>query len=1006
MGKMSQNYVTLRQTVLTRLGLLVTGTALVLGLGYALFGIRPLVEQTAESQFNVSAAHVESAMSAMFAPAQRLLAMSKSWIGGRAPDLDVPDAFNRQFRPILETVPQFTSVVAGTSAGQGWLLLQLPDGQWRNRMTDIPRWGNRHLLVEYLADGQSRSHWESMDYDARLRPWFEGTQGKDGKVAWTSPYSFFTTGDPGITASTRWRLDDGRDFVLGFDLMLRDLSTTSMEVQVGRHGLAMVLTEDLRVLALPAPPVDADRQAWLQKTLQPATGLDIPQLNDALAQWRQGAAFRKEVIRFRSGGKDWLGSARPYQLGQQRLWVVVLAPEADFFPTWEPLVAVLLSGMLLVLAVAMLIGRAQVRRFAQPLEALASQSTRIGQLDFQAHSTVNSPITEIQQLATAQDAMRGMLQRYRATVDGQATGLRQQIAALREAEARIRESEAYNKVLFADSRIPLVVLDPQSGTFVDCNQAAVRIYHLQTREEVLGLSPIDVSAPTQYDGRASEVASREYIQQTLQTGSQIFEWRHRRPDGQEWDAEIHLMAFKHGDQTLLQFSMEDITERKQAEEKLERLAFFDPLTLLPNRALFVDRLNQALIAAQRHGRQLAVMFMDLDRFKEINDTQGHAVGDMVLVEVAHRFQSVLRQEESLARVGGDEFIVLASGVDQGAAVHIAERLQLALAVPLEVKEQHYSLRVSIGIALYPGDGETADELFKHADVAMYRAKAYGSGFRFYEPEMSAGMADRMALARDLHQALQGVSGELELHYQPQVKLASGRMVGAEALLRWRHPSQGMISPGVFIPIAEERGMMRELGEWVFRESCRQMVRWRGEGLAFTGRLAINIAAQQMEDKGFAALVQALVEEAGLKPALFELELTESGLMRNVGQALGLMGALKVMGFALAIDDFGTGYSSLAYLKQLPADKIKIDMSFVRDMLEDRNDHAIVATIIGMGRNLRLKTIAEGVESTAQVEVLLALGCDEAQGYYFGRPVAADEFARTWLRPTDESGNVS
>lgn len=1006
MGMMSQSPVTLRQTVLTRLGLLVTGTALVLGLGYALFGIRPLVEQTAESQFNVSAAHVESAMSALFAPAQRLLAMSRSWIGGQAPELDAPDAFNRQFRPILETVPQFTSVVAGTSAGQGWLLLQLPDGHWRNRMTDIPRWGNRHLLVEHLADGQTQSHWESMDYDARLRPWFEGTQGREGKVAWTSPYRFFTTGDPGITASTRWRLDDGRDFVLGFDLMLRDLSTTSMEVQVGRHGLAMVLTEDLRVLALPALPLNVDRQVWLRKALQPVARLDIPQVNEALAQWRQGAAFRKEVIRFRSGGKDWLGRARPYQLGQQRLWVVVLAPEADFFPTWEPLVAVLLSGMLLVLAAAMLIGRAQVRRFAQPLEALASQSARIGQLDFQAQSTVHSPITEIQQLATAQDAMRGMLQRYRATVDGQATGLRQQIAALREAEARIRESEAYNKVLFADSRIPLVVLDPQTGTFVDCNLAAVRIYHLRSREELLGLSPMDVSAPTQYDGRASDVASREYIQQTLQTGSQIFAWRHRRPDGQEWDTEIHLMAFKHGDRTLLQFSMEDITERKQAEEKLERLAFFDPLTLLPNRALFVDRLNQTLIAAQRHGRQVAVMFMDLDRFKEINDTQGHAVGDMVLVEVAHRFQSVLRQEESLARVGGDEFIVLAAGVDQEAAVHIAKRLQMALTVPLEVKDQYYSLRVSIGIALYPSDGGTADELFKHADVAMYRAKAYGSGFRFYEPEMSAGMADRMALARDLHQALQGKAGELVLHYQPQVKLASGRMVGAEALLRWKHPSQGMISPGVFIPIAEERGMMRELGEWVFRESCRQMVRWRGEGLEFTGRLAINIAAQQMEDKGFAALVQAIVEEAGLEPALFELELTESGLMRNVGQALGLMGALKVMGFALAIDDFGTGYSSLAYLKQLPADKIKIDMSFVRDMLEDRNDHAIVATIIGMGRNLHLKTIAEGVESTAQVEVLLTLGCDEAQGYYFGRPVAADEFARTWLKPAGSSGDVS
>jgi diguanylate cyclase (GGDEF)-like protein len=427
------------------------------------------------------------------------------------------------------------------------------------------------------------------------------------------------------------------------------------------------------------------------------------------------------------------------------------------------------------------------------------------------------------------------------------------------------------------------------------------------------------------------------------------------------------------------------------------------LTGLPNRALFLDRLNQALSAGHRHNRRVAVMFLDLDRFNEINDTQGHAVGDLVLVEVAHRFRAVLRQEESLARVGGDEFIVLAQVSDQSDAVQIVERLRMALSVPVEVKGLHYPLRVSIGIAMYPDDGQTADELFKHADVAMYRAKAYGSGYRFYEPGMSAGMADRMALARDLQQALHGAAGQLSLHYQPQVKLATGKLVGVEALLRWNHPIQGLISPGVFIPIAEERGMMRELGEWVFREACRQLARWRAAGMPLPGRLAINVAAQQMDDKDFAALALAMVAEAGLKAEMFELELTESGLMRNVGQALGLMGALKMMGFALAIDDFGTGYSSLAYLKQLPADKIKIDMSFVRDMLENRNDHAIVATIIGMGRNLHLKTIAEGVETPAQVEVLLALGCDEAQGYFFGQPMPADEFAPAWLEPVPDGG---
>ena len=1000
---MTQKAVTLRQAILTRLGLLVTGTALMLGLGYALFGIRPLVEQTAESQFNVSAAQVEAALNETFAPARLFLAMSRDWVGTRAPALEASEEFNRIFRPMLETMPQFTSVVAGTSQGQGWLLLELPGGEWRNRMTDIPRWGSRHLITEHRPSGQSDARWETLDYDARLRPWFKKAQEQAEQVAWTSPYAFFTTGDPGITASTGWQLQDGRYFVLGFDLMLRDLSKSTMDVQVGRHGMAFVLTEDQRLLALPAPPAGKDRQAWLRHTLQPATALAIAPVDDALARWRQQGAAYQGLIRYRSGGQGWIASTRPYHLGQERFWVVVLAPESDFFPTWEPLAVVLLGGMLLVLAAAMLIGRAQVRRLAQPLESLVSQSMRIGQLDFRADASVQSPISEIQQLANAQESMRGMLQSYRVQVDEQAAGLRRQIEALQEAEARIRESEAYNKVLFADSRIPLVVLDPESGTFVDCNQAAAAIYNLGSREDVLGLTPMDVAAPVQYDGRASAEVAREYLDMALRRGSQIFEWRHRRPNGEEWDAEVHLMAFAHGDETLLQFSLQDITERKRAEEKLEHLAFYDPLTGLPNRALFQDRLSQAINAGMRHGKLVAVMFLDLDRFKEINDTQGHAVGDLVLVEVAHRFQAVLRQEESLARVGGDEFIVLAQVLDQSAAVLIAERVRMALAVPVEVKGLHYPLRVSIGIAMYPDDGRTADDLFKHADVAMYRAKAYGSGYRFYEPEMSAGMADRLALARDLQQALHGPAGQLALHYQPQVKLATRSLVGVEALLRWKHPTLGMVSPGAFIPIAEERGMMRELGEWVFREACRQVARWQAAGLHLHGRLAINVAAQQMDDKEFATMALAIVEEAGLKADMFELELTESGLMRNVGQAMGLMGTLKVMGFALAIDDFGTGYSSLAYLKQLPADKIKIDMSFVRDMLENHNDHAIVATIIGMGRNLRLKTIAEGVETPNQVEVLLALGCDEAQGYFFSQPLAAEEFARAWLVPLSDAG---
>ena len=1003
-----ERFVSLRHSILTRLGLLVTGSALLVGAGYAWFGVQPLVARLAESQFNVAVAQVGSGLTALSAPPQRLLRLSRSWIGDQAPALASPQDFNRLFQPILDTLPQFTSVVAGTSTGQGWLLLQQPGGVWRNRMTDVPRWGANHLFVEQQAGGEVRSWREGVDYDPRQRPWFQVAQaGAPGEVFWTSPYVFFTTEEPGITASTHWRLADGRDFVIGFDLKLRDLSAMTMNARVGNKGRVMVVTADERLLALPARFNQAEGAAgvskggdeeWMKKALQPASSLGSQVVEDALSTWRNKGRAALDVTRFRSGDEAWLVSVKPFRLGNLSFWVVIFAPETDFFPAWQPLLVVLVAALLLVLALAMWIGHGQVKRITRPLEILAAASGRIGQLDFSPGMRVKTPIAEIQQLAFAQDAMREMLHRFRATVDSQAAHLREQIQALMHAKRHIRQSEAYNKVLFADSRIPLVVMDPQTGIFVDCNQAAVDIYRLESREEVLGLSPINVSAPLQADGRGAAESVQEHIEQAMTQGSRIFEWRHCRPDGEVWDAEVHLMPFRHGDKTLLQFSLQDITERKRVEEKLEHLAFYDPLTGLPNRALLMDRLRQAMNAAQRHEQQVALLFLDLDRFKEINDTQGHGVGDMVLVEVARRFQGVLRQEESLARVGGDEFIVLAQGVDQDMAGRIAERLQQALAAPLDANDLHFSLRVSIGIALYPKDGDTPGELLQRADIAMYRAKAYGGGYRFYLPDMSAGMVERMALARDFQHALRGQDNELELYFQPQVRLGSLALVGAEALLRWHHPQRGLLSPGLFIPLAEERGMMDELGEWVLREACRQLACWQSAGLDFPGRLAVNVAAQQVEDVQFAAKTMAIVQEAGIRPERIELELTESGLMRNVAQIMGLMSALKVAGFALAIDDFGTGYSSLAYLKQFPADKIKIDMSFVRDMLEDRNDHAIVATIIGMGQNLHLKTIAEGVETAAQAEALTSLGCDEAQGYCFGHPLPAADFENTWLRP--------
>nr|WP_083700697.1 EAL domain-containing protein [Halomonas sp. 1513] len=435
-------------------------------------------------------------------------------------------------------------------------------------------------------------------------------------------------------------------------------------------------------------------------------------------------------------------------------------------------------------------------------------------------------------------------------------------------------------------------------------------------------------------------------------------------------------------------------ERQEDEARIRRLAYRDPGTGLPNRTAFMQRLDSAL--ARADGTRVGLMLLDLNRFKDINDTLGHDIGDKVLAAVANSFSAALTGNEYLARLGGDEFVVLVDPSDVYTITHTADRLLRSLEAPLQLDEQAFELEVSIGIAFYPDDAGSARELLKHADIAMYQAKQQDVPFRFFEPHMGAALASRLDMAKRLSAAL--ADGSLSLHFQPQIDLASLRLVGAEVLCRWHDPELGVVSPADFIPLAEERGMIVPLGNWVIDATCRQLAAWQAAGLVVPGQLAINVASRQFDDDQLITTLQRSCAEHGIAAGQLGLELTESGFMSDPDQAIAMTEALKTLGFGLSIDDFGTGYSSLAYLKRFAADKIKIDMSFVADMLHNENDHAIVTTIIAMARSLQMDTVAEGVESVEQAEALLALGCRQAQGYYFGKPVTGEAFAKAWLTP--------
>lgn len=569
------------------------------------------------------------------------------------------------------------------------------------------------------------------------------------------------------------------------------------------------------------------------------------------------------------------------------------------------------------------------------------------------------------------------------------------ISDKKQAEKQLRQSAA----VFESTADGVIVTDVDKK-IIAVNKAFTEISGYSDRE-ALGRQP---------SFRRSERQNEQYYIDMWASIRQHGRWQgeiwNRRKSGEVYPEWMTISTVRDADNNITNYVavFSDITNIKRSQSQLDHMAHHDPLTDLPNRTLFDDRLSQAINRARRHDSSIAILFIDLDRFKNVNDTLGHPVGDVLLQDVAKRLLGLLREQDTVARLGGDEFIILIEDMDKpDVAEAVASKVIDAIAHPFTFKSQELYIGASIGISIFPDDGDNAETLIKYADAAMYRAKEQGRNtYQFYTQELTKSTLERLELEAALRRALE--RNELELYYQPQIDLSSGAIIGAEALLRWHHPELGMVPPDKFIPLAEENGLIVEIGHWVLQTACKQAVAWSRQLPDFK-RIAVNLSGVQVQRGDIVDKVQQILEQSGLQPNMLELEITESVLMHHPEIATQTLGGLRELGVELAIDDFGTGYSSLSYLKRFPIQLIKIDRAFVMDIPNDANDTAITRAVIALGKSLQLKVIAEGVETKEQEAFLIDEGCDIGQGYYYSRPlplVAVNQLMAQGITPLRKS----
>ncbi len=564
------------------------------------------------------------------------------------------------------------------------------------------------------------------------------------------------------------------------------------------------------------------------------------------------------------------------------------------------------------------------------------------------------------------------------------------ITERKRTEEALHRSETKFRTLYDSSSDAVMLLDEKG--FFDCNQATLVLFGCATLEEFCAKHPAGLSPPQQPCGTDSMVLANEMIATAMEKGSTRFEWMHKRNDtGEAFPADVVLTAMELDGKPIIQAIVRDITERKRAGEEIQYLATHDVLTGLPNRSMFNQLLNHAIQAARRYKRQFAVLFLDLDRFKIINDTLGHKAGDQLLQEVATRLKQPLRAVDVVGRLGGDEFVILIEEVsDSNQVATVAHKILTSIIKPITLMGQECRITASIGICMYPKDAEDEQSLMKNADMAMYLAKEEGkNNYQFYSEDIQSKSLERLSIETHLRFALE--RNELSLHYQAQVDFKTNAITGVEALLRWQNPYLGSVTPTQFIPVAEETGLIVPIGRWVLKTACAQNIGWQQQGLPAIC-MAVNLSLRQLMDDGLIDDIKTALNDSGMAPNLLELEITESMVMYNPARMISVLAEIKSLGVRLAIDDFGTGYSSLAQIKHFPVDTLKVDRSFIRNIPQDAGDKAITEAIISMGKTLGLNVVAEGVETAEQMSFLTNISCNEMQGYYFSKPIMPGQFA--------------